>query len=296
MQRVREQVAQVAPTRATVLIEGEEGVGKGVIARALHLGSPRAGGPFVRFDCASLPEEMFEPALFGVESAAGIRRGRAELAEGGTLVLDGAEHLPAHAQVLLLRLLQDRGFERAGGTRTVRADVRVLATASGDLGEAVREARFREDLFYQLAVVRIAVPPLRERPEDIPVLVEHLLRELAREHGRRPRRVTRGLMDRLVAHAWPGNVAELKHALEGLLLTAKGRGALDLTAMPAALRGAAPETAPPEVRVGMTLDESERALIEATLRHADGDKVRTAALLGIGLRTLYRKLDRYRRG
>jgi DNA-binding NtrC family response regulator len=296
MQRVREQVAQVAPTRATVLIEGEEGVGKGVIARALHLGSPRAGGPFVRFDCASLPEEMFEPALFGVESGAGIRRGRAELAEGGTLVLDGAEHLPAHAQVLLLRLLQDRGFERAGGTRTVRADVRVLATASGDLGEAVREARFREDLFYQLAVVRIAVPPLRERPEDIPVLVEHLLRELAREHGRRPRRVTRGLMDRLVAHAWPGNVAELKHALEGLLLTAKGRGALDLTAMPAALRGAAPETAPPEVRVGMTLDESERALIEATLRHADGDKVRTAALLGIGLRTLYRKLDRYRRG
>lgn len=296
MQRVREQVVQVAPTRATVLIEGEEGVGKGVIARALHLGSPRAGGPFVRFDCASLPEEMFEPALFGVESAAGVRKGRVELAEGGTLVLDGAEHLPAHAQVLLLRFLQDRGFERAGGARTVRADVRVLATAGTKLGDDVREGRFREDLFHQLAVVRILVPPLRERPEDIPVLVEHLLRELAREHGRRARRVTRGLMDRLVAHAWPGNVAELKHTLEGLLLTAKGRGPLDVTAMPAALRASGQESAPPEVRVGMTLEESERALLEATLRHAGGDKPRAAAVLGIGLRTLYRKLDRYRRG
>ena len=200
LQRVREQVAQVGPTRATVLVEGEEGVGKGVVARALHLASPRAGGPFVRFDCASLPEEMFEPSLFGAESATGVRRGRAEMAEGGTLVLDGAEHLPPHAQMLLLRFLQDRGFERVGGARTVRADVRVVATASPGLAEAVRDGRWREDLFYQLSVVRIVVPPLRERREDVPLLVEHLLRELAREHGRRPRRVTRGLMDRLVAH------------------------------------------------------------------------------------------------
>ncbi len=296
LQRVREQLAQVAPTRANVLIEGEEGVGKGVVARALHLGSPRAHGPFVRFDCASLPEAMFEPALFGSEAAGGVRRGRVELAEGGTLVLDDAEHLPAHAQVLMLRFLQDRAFERAGGSRTVRADVRVLATASPAIADAVREGRFREDLFRLLAVVRVVVPPLRERREDIPLLVERLLRDLAREHGRRPRRVTRGLMDRLVAQEWPGNTAELKHVLEGLLLTAKGRGPLDVTALPAALRGAGPAGAPPEVRVGMTLDEAEQALIEATLRHAGGDKPRAAALLGIGLRTLYRKLDQYRRG
>ncbi len=296
MQRVRERIAQVAPTRAPVLIEGEEGVGKGVVARALHLGSPRAGGPFVRFDCASLPEELFEAELCGAEAGAVVRRGRVELAEGGTLVLDGAEHLPAHAQVLLLRLLQDRAFERAGGERTLRADVRVLATAAGGLDEAVREGRFREDLLRQLAVVRIVVPPLRERREDIPVLVEHLLRELSHEHGRRPRRVTRGLMDRLVAHPWPGNVDELKRVLEGLMLTAKGRGPLEVTALPAALRGASADSGRPDVRIGMTLEESERALIEATLRETGGDKPRAAAVLGIGLRTLYRKLDRYRHG
>ena len=298
MQRVREQVAQVARTRATVLIEGEEGVGKAVVAHALHLGSTRATGPFVRFDCGSLPPDMVESELCGVEGAAGTmpRRGRVESAEGGTLVLDGVEHLAPHVQVLLLRLLQGRAFERVGGTRSLRADVRVVATTSQDLGETVRAGRFREDLFWQLAVVRITLPPLRERREDIPLLAEQLLRELAAEHGRRPRRVTRGLMDRLVAHAWPGNVAELKHALEGLLLTAKGRGPLEVSALPATFHRSAPEPAPPEVRVGMTLDESERALIEATLRHAGGDKPRAAELLGIGLRTLYRKLDRYRHG
>jgi DNA-binding NtrC family response regulator len=295
MTRVREQIAQVAPTRAPVLIEGEDGTGKGVVARALHLGSPRAAGPFVRFDCASLPEELFETELCGSEDGDVIHRGRAELAEGGTLVLDGAEHLPAHAQLLLLRLLQDRSFERVGGKRALRADVRAIATVGEDLDAEVRAGRFREDLLRQLAVVRIALPALRERREDIPVLVEQLLRDLAHEHGRRPRRVTRGLMDRIVAHDWPGNVDQLKHELEGLLLTAKGRGPLDVTALPAALRGAAdPDRL--DVRVGMTLEESERALIESTLRHTAGDKVRAADLLGIGLRTLYRKLDRYRRG
>lgn len=298
MQRAREQVAQVAPTRATVLIEGEEGVGKAVVARALHLGSRRARGPFVRLDCASLPPEMLEAELWGAEGADGAppRRGRIEAAEGGTLVLDAVDALSAHAQVLLLRLLQDRSFERVGGTRAMRADVRVVATTSKDLAEESREGRFREDLFWQLAVVRIALPPLRDRREDVPLLVEQLLRELAAEHGRRPRRVTRGLVDRLVEHPWPGNVAELKHALEGLLLTAKGRGPLDVSALPHSFQASAPEPAPPELRVGMTLDEVERLLIDATLRHAGGDKPRAAALLGIGLRTLYRKIDRYRLG
>ena len=295
LQRARDQVAQVAPTRATVLVAGEEGTGKGVLARAIHEASPRRGQPFVRLECDGLPAEMFEAELCGVEGEGGaaIRRGRVELAEGGTLVLAGIEHLPPRAQVLMLRLLQERVFERAGGARALRADVRVIATTARDLDAEVRAGRFREDLLWRVAVVRIALPPLRERREDVPLLVDRLLHDLAREHGRRPRHVTRGVMERLVAQPWPGNVAELKHTLESLLVSARGRGPIDVTALPSPLRAVQPAGAQPEVSVGMTIDESERALIEATLRHVAGDKPRAAAMLGIGLRTLYRKLDRY---
>jgi DNA-binding NtrC family response regulator len=296
IRRAREQVAQVAATRATILVEGEEGTGKGVVARALHLGGTRREGAFVRLDCAGLPAELVEAELCGVEAhgRASARQGMLELADGGTLVLAGVEHLPAHAQVLLLRVLQRRTFERVGGTRERRADVRLIATAEADLGEAQRAGKFREDLLRHLAVVRIQLPPLRERREDLPLLADRLLHELAREHGRRPRRLTRGATDRLALHAWPGNVAELKRVLEGMLVTARGRGPLDVSALPAPLRGAAAESRRLDVRVGMTLDEAERALIEATLAHAGGDKPRAAAALGIGLRTLYRKLDGYR--
>ena len=291
-------MAQVAPTRASVLIEGEEGTGKGVVARALHAGSPRHEGPFVRLDCGGLPAELFEVELCGTEAGDGrpARRGRLELADGGTLVLDGIEHLPSRAQVLLLRLLQEHAYERVGGARSRHADVRVLATTAADLGAAVRDGRFREDLLRQLAVVRIALPPLRERPDDVPLLVERLLHDLAREHGRRPRRVTRGVMERLASQPWAGNVTGLKLALEGMLVTARGRGPIDVSALPPPLREGGAPVDRAEVTVGMTLDEAERALIEATLGHAGGDKPRAAAMLGIGLRTLYRKLDRYRAG
>jgi len=295
LQRARDQVAQVAPTRATVLIEGEEGTGKGVVARAIHEASPRRDGPFARLDAEGLSAEMFEAELCGVEGEDGgaTRRGRVELAEGGTLVLAGIEHLPQRAQVLTLRLLQERTYERVGGARPRRADGRGIATTTGDLDAEVRAKRFREDLLWRVAVVRIGLPPLRERREDIPLLVDRLLRDLAREHGRRPRRVTRGAMERLVAQPWPGNVAELKHALERLLVSARGRGPIDFTALPQPMRAAHAAGERPEVVVGMTLDEANRALLEATLRHVGGDKPRAAAMLGIGLRTLYRKLDAY---
>ncbi len=295
VRRAREQVAQVAPTRATVLIEGEPGTGKGLVARALHAASTRADGPFVRLDCGGLPAELFEAELCGVEGDDGavVRRGRLERADGGTLVLDAVDELPARAQVLLLRLLQERAYERVGGARSRRADVRVVATTARELAAAVREGRFREDLFRLLAVVRIALPPLRERRADVPALVERLLRDLAREHGRRPRRITRGALERLVAQAWPGNVAELKRSLEQLLLHAPGRGPIDVSALPAPMREPDAGAPGPAIAVGMTLDEAERALVEETLRHTGGDKPRAAAMLGIGLRTLYRKLDRW---
>jgi DNA-binding NtrC family response regulator len=296
VRRVREQVEHVAPTRAPVLVEGEEGSGRRVAARTLHRRSGRRAGPLVWLECRGLSDALFETELCGSEThGSAAVPGRIEQAEGGTLVLHGVEHLGARSQVILLRLLQDRTFERVGGTRTLRADVRVVATAAGDLEARVRAGTFRTDLLHALALVRIALPPLRERRDDIPLLVEGLLRELAREHGRRPRRVTRGVVERLVAHEWPGNVTELRRVLEGLVLTAAGRGPIDVSALPAPLRGPARATPELRIEVGMTLEEASRALIAATLARTGGDKPRAAEMLGIGLRTLYRRLDRARR-
>jgi DNA-binding NtrC family response regulator len=294
IRRALEQVQHVAPTRAPVLIEGEEGTGRSVVARMLHSGSARADGPFVWADCSPQPEGVLEAELCGLEPFGGPERpGRIELAEGGTLVLHEVEHLPARAQVVILRLLQDRTVERVGGAHSRRVDVRVLATTSRDLGEAARAGAFRGDLVDALALVRIALPPLRERREDIPLLVEQLVGEVAREHGRRRRRLTRGVVDRLVAHDWPGNVAELKRVLEGVIVTARGRGPIDVSALPTRLRDTSPAHDAPHIEVGMTLAESERALVEATMRQTGGDKPLAAEMLGIGLRTLYRMLDRH---
>lgn len=297
IRRVREQVRQVAPSRAAVLIEGESGVGKSVVARALHRASPRRDGPFVRVDCAALPEALADAELFGAAPVGGAAagRGRLEQADGGTLFLAGVEALPARTQSLLLRALAERAVTRPGDAATRRVDVRAIAATTRDLTAEVRAGGFREDLLFALGVVRITVPPLRARREDIPALAEELLRESAREHGRRTRRLTRGAAERLAAHDWPGNVSELKSTLEGMLVTAGGRGPLDVTALPERLRTAARPLPPLRVEVGMTLAEVERQLIEATLRQTEGGKVKAAAMLGIGLRTLYRKLEEYAR-
>jgi len=300
--RIMEQVRHIASTRATVLIEGETGTGKGLMAQAVHQNSPRKGERFVWVNCGTLAEGVIESELFGrgtrAERGSGgastgaraLRRGRFELADGGTLFLDEIGDLPPTVQVKLLRVLQDRSFERAGGGENVRVDVRLIAATNRDLAAEVASGRFREDLYYRLGVVRIQMPPLRERPEDIPLLVEGFIREFDREHGRRVTGITRGVLDRLMRHPWPGNVRELRNTVEGMVVFAEGRRALDLSDLPDALRAVESAGEKLELRVGMTVEEAERQLVIATLRHCGDDKPRAAAMLGIGLRTLYRKL------
>jgi DNA-binding NtrC family response regulator len=195
--------------------------------------------------------------------------------------------------VRLLRVVQDRAFERVGGTETTRADVRLVASTHRDLAAAVRDGRFREDLAQRLAVVRIPLPPLRERRDDLPLLVERFVREFNREHGRKVTGVARGALERLMSYEWPGNVRELRNTLEGMIVFAEGRRALDLSDLPLHLRGAQPGEDRLGVEVGMTVEAAERRLIEATLRFTGDDKTRAAAMLGIGLRTLYRKIKQY---
>ena len=296
IERVREQVRQIAPTRSSVLLVGETGTGRSVVARAIHHASPRRDERFVWLDVAAAAPESLEAELFG-EPADGerpARAGRVALADGGTLYVDNVELLPERLQLRLLRVLQDRVLDRPDTAAPARVDVRMIAATTVELGDEVRAGRFREDLRYRLDVVRIALPALRDRREDIPVLAEHLLRRIARDHGRRPRRLTRGALDRLRRHAWPGNVSELVRTLEAMVVSSKGRGPLDVSALPDALRGADEPAGRLELAVGMTLAEAERQLVEATLRHTGGNKARAAVMLGVGLRTLYRMLDRHR--
>jgi DNA-binding NtrC family response regulator len=295
---VMEQVRHIASTRATVLLEGETGTGKGLVAQAIHQNSPRKGERFVWVNCGALAEGVIESELFGHErgaftGASGLRRGRFELADGGTLFLDEVGELPPAVQVKLLRVLQERSFERVGGADTLKVDVRLVAATNRELAAEVRAGRFREDLFYRLSVVRVQMPPLRDRRDDIPLLVETFLREFNREHGRRVTGITRGVLDRLRRYPWPGNVRELRNTIEGMVVFAEGRRALDLSDLPDALREVESAGEKLELQVGMTVDEAERQLIAATLRHCGNDKPRAAAMLGIGLRTLYRKLKQY---
>jgi len=300
IRRLRDQIRQIAPMRTAVLVEGEPGSGKGAVALSLHRQGPRRGGPFQEFDCVATPESLQETELFGIAASRARgpgpgRPGLFEMASGGTLMLKGIEAASPRLQAQLLRAMQDRRVVPIGGADFVRVDVRVVAGTSRDLAAEVAAGRFRGDLFNVLAMVRIAVPPLRERAEDIPALAERLLRELARERGRRSRAITHGAMERLVAYPWPGNLRELRGVLEAMVSATRGRGGLEVSALPAELREREGPAAKVDVAVGMTLDEAERRLIEATMRHAGNRKPQAAAILGIGLRTLYRKLERMAR-
>jgi DNA-binding NtrC family response regulator len=291
--RVAEQLRHLASTQAAVLIEGETGTGKEAAARAIHRSGPRREAPFVRLECAGGASGAFERALFGVEGPADAAPAALERAAGGTLYLDEIAAAPEPAQARLLRLLQERAYERDGGRATLRADVRLIAGTARDLGARVREGAFREDLYRRLAVARIALPPLRERREDIPALVARFLQDANRRHRRRVTSVTRGVLERLTRHAWPGNVRELRDTIEAMLVASPAGRPLDLAALPAALGAGAGERERLEIAPGMTVDEAERALIAVTLSHVGHDKPRAAGMLGIGLRTLYRKIKEY---
>ncbi|OGK82682.1 MAG: Fis family transcriptional regulator [Candidatus Rokubacteria bacterium GWC2_70_16] len=287
-------VSQVAPTAATVLIQGESGTGKELVARALHEGSPRSGRPFIRVNCAALPETLLESELFGYErgaftGAAARKEGRFELADGGTLLLDEAGDLTAATQAKLLRVLQEGEFERLGATKTVKVDVRLVAATNQNLALLVKERRFREDLYYRLNVITIEIPPLRERGEDILLLAGHFLRVHAAKNRRDIDGFTEAALARLRAYPWPGNVRELEHAVERAVILTRGK-MIDLGDLPPAVGQAEPATRVVPIPLGMPLDEVEQRLIEETLRLTKGNKELAAKFLGIASRTIYRKL------
>jgi len=288
---------QVAGSSATVLVQGESGTGKELVARTIHARSARSRGPFVAVNCAALPEALLESELFGYEKgaftgAAGRKEGRFELADGGTLFLDEVSDLSAVTQPKILRVLQEGEFERLGGTKTLRVDVRIVAATNQGLAQMVREKRFREDLYYRLNVITMIVPPLRERSEDIRVLAQHFLRVYAAKNNRRLEGFTDDAIRRLEAYAWPGNVRELENVIERGVVLAQGV-LMDMTDLPPEIAGATPL---PEgvlsIRIGTPLAEVEARLLEETLRATKGNKTLTAKLLGIDPTTVLRKLKR----
>jgi two-component system response regulator AtoC len=295
MQAVLAQVQKVAPTDATVLLSGESGTGKEVLARALHNRSKRAEGPFVAVNCAAISDTLLESEMFGHEKGAFTgaitsRRGRFELADRGTLFLDEVGELRPHLQAKLLRVLQERRFERVGGTRTVEVDVRIVAATNCDLVAEMQAGRFREDLYHRLAVFPIRLPPLRERLSDIIPLAETLLQRIARQLGRPPFVLDSAAQARLVSYAWPGNVRELGNVLERAAILSDG------SVLPADLivtGGVAGIGQASLVSSGEKLQDLERDAIRRMLSLTGGNRKQTAARLGIGLRTLYDKLKVY---
>jgi two-component system, NtrC family, response regulator AtoC len=290
------QVRKVAPTDATVMLMGESGTGKEVLARTLHRESKRSSGPFVAVNCAAISDTLLESEMFGHEKGAftgavSTRRGRFELADGGTLFLDEVSELRPELQAKLLRVLQERRFERVGGTRTIEVDVRIVAATNCDLGAEMQAGRFREDLYHRLAVFPVRIPPLRERLGDIIPLADTLLRAISRQLGRPTLLLDEGARARLVAYGWPGNVRELGNVLERAAILCEGTtiGADLILTGPTAASFSLPGAAP----AGEKLEDLEREAIRHMLALTGGNRKQTAARLGIGLRTLYDKLKVY---
>ncbi len=298
MQDVLALTKRVAPSDATVLIRGESGTGKELIARAIHFNSSRANGPLVSLNCAALPEQLLESELFGHEKGAftgaiARRKGRFEQADGGSIFLDEIGDLSPALQVKLLRVLQEREFERVGGNQTLRADVRVLAATHRDLERALREGAFREDLYYRLNVVTIQIPPLRERREDIPLLLEHFLRKFAQKNHRDVTGLTAAARDALLKYEYPGNVRELENIVERAVLLCRGR-VIDMEDLPATLRPGQRGAAEPLPKdLPGVLADIERQAIESALARSGGVQTQAAEALGISERVLRYKMKKY---
>jgi len=294
---VIERVKLVAPSKATILIEGETGTGKELIAQAIHQASPRARAPFVAVHCAALPATLLESELFGHErgsftGATDKREGRFEMADGGTVFLDEIGEIGPEIQVKLLRFIETKSFERIGSSKTMTVDVRLVAATNRKLEQMVKEGKFREDLFFRLNVVRITTPPLRERTEDIPVLLEHFIKVYTKENGYELVTLEPGAMRYLQSYPWPGNIRELRNFAENAVVLRRG-GKLSEFDLEPKFRG---EVAPPPAMVTATpanpysVEDNEKRLLKEALMKSRGNRTKAALLLGISRRTLHRKI------
>jgi two-component system, NtrC family, response regulator PilR len=295
-------IETVAPTAATILITGETGTGKEMVARAIHQTSPRHRGRFVAINVSAIPETLLDAELFGhargaFTGAVAMRQGRLEQADGGTLFLDEVGTMPMALQMKMLRVLQEREFERIGDTRTIKVDVRIVAATNADLAKMVKEGTFREDLYYRLNVIHVQLPPLRERIEDIPLLVQTFIRKFA---GDREITVAQDAMRRLMAYAWPGNVRQLENAVERAIAMSGGRTQIDVTDLPADLQTTGEASSKPSLDLpaaGVDLPalvaQIEKDLIDRALARTEQNKGAAARLLGLKRTTLVEKLKRF---
>ncbi len=296
MQEIFQLIRDVSSLRSTVLIQGESGTGKELIARAIHYSGERSSGPFVGVSCAALAETLLESELFGHEKgsftgAIGQKKGKFELANQGTIFLDEIGDISSKLQMDLLRILQERSFYRVGGAEEIRVDVRVIAATNVNLQDAVRDGRFRDDLYYRLNVITIRIPPLRERREDIPLLAASFIERISHELGKQVTDISEGALTMLMNHAWPGNVRELENVIERAIITCRGK-VLNEDDF-AFLRHAPASLQPWEVPQNITLDDLERRVIEVTIQRTQGNIKEAAALLGIDRSTLYARIKKY---
>jgi transcriptional regulator with PAS, ATPase and Fis domain len=297
IRRVVALIERIAPSSISVLISGESGTGKELVARAIHLLSPRRDGPYVPINCAAIPDTLMESELFGHErgaftGASARRAGHFEQASRGTLLLDEITEMKIDLQAKLLRVIEEQKFRRLGGSAEVALDVRVMAASNRNLERAVREGRLRLDLYYRLKVLTIDLPPLRERADDIPLLVNHFIEEFShtnpKVHG-----VDDNCLKALESHQWPGNIRELRHLIQGAIVISHGP-LLSVMDLPSELRSTREEDLTFAVRPGTSIGDIERKLIHRTIKFTGGNKTRAAELLGISVRALYYRLQRYR--
>jgi DNA-binding NtrC family response regulator len=293
LNKVKALISKAAPSKANVLITGESGVGKELVAKSIHEQSPRKDKPFVIVHCAALSETLLESELFGYEKGAFTgaetqHKGRFEVADGGTIFLDEIGEINQATQIKLLRVIQEKSFERVGGTQSINVDVRIVAATNKNLEEEVHAGHFREDLFYRLNVVRIQMPPLRERKDDIPLLLHAFLREFNIENEKNITGFDNRAKSAILKYSWPGNIRELKNCVESAVVMCNG-DEIKIEDLPASVREKGEEKSI-TIPIGMTLDEAEMVIIQENLAACNGNKSKCAEILGIGRKTLHRKL------
>ncbi|MDI6783291.1 MAG: sigma-54 dependent transcriptional regulator [bacterium] len=298
MHEIIETIKQIAPTRANVLITGESGTGKELIANAIHFHSTRANEPLIKLHCAALAEGVLESELFGHEKGAFTgairnRKGMFELADNGTLFLDEVSEIPLSTQVKLLRVIEEQEFMRVGGIKSIKVDVRIIAATNKDLKQAVADGKFRDDLFFRLNVVGIHIPPLRERQEDIPIMVTRFFAEVAKENNKPVPTISQEAIPALARYDWPGNVRELRNVIESVLVTLRS-DTIQISDLPTYIsKLPAPTGQQAELPVGLSMEEVEKEMIHRTLSRVNGNRTKAATILKIGLRTLHRKIKQY---